>query len=53
MRPAWNIEIREIGMWFSVDVVYEESLAFILASMYAEKHGENAVRILDPNNNEL
>jgi hypothetical protein len=39
------IEIREVGVWLSVDVAATWLDALSIASMYAYKHGENAVQI--------
>ncbi len=41
----YRIEIREVGVWWSVDVATTWKDALAIASMYAERHGENAVQI--------
>ncbi len=43
--PRYCIEIREVGVWLAVDTAATWEDALTIASMYARRHGENAVQI--------
>lgn len=50
---TWNVEIFEVGVWWSVEVVKSEMLAFRVASLYANQLGEHRVRIVGPDSKEI
>ena len=49
MKPLWNIEVREAGVWNAVD--YADSLedALMLASSLCQTVREEWIRISTPN----
>ena len=53
MKPTWNIEVREAGVWETVDTTDNEEDAILLASSLVHNTREEWIRIIDPNNREL
>jgi len=44
----WCIEFLELGVWDTLDIADSEEDALALASIYAERLGEDRVRISTP-----
>jgi broad specificity phosphatase PhoE len=53
IRLKYTIQFKEIGKWWTIETTSDLNSALRTASHYAEKHGEQQIRIIDEDGNEI
>ncbi len=52
-KVKYTIQFKEIGKWWTIEDTSDIKYAIRIASFYAKSHGEDFIRIIDQNNNEV